>query len=159
MPAPKKQFCPRGHDTFIVGRRKSGMCAECDANRVTVWRWGNPEFRQRDNIRRLAAKKAKPTTITIAATILGAGLAWSEPLTAHVELSDGYREDLYAQTVEDCRAIAALAVQGRACAAAGLACGLQFAGHANATLTRLTCDPKSPLPVEDCIKNYDCKTH
>lgn len=25
----KKQFCPKGHDTFIVGREKRGTCKEC----------------------------------------------------------------------------------------------------------------------------------
>lgn len=26
----RKQFCPKGHDTFIVGRDKHRMCKECD---------------------------------------------------------------------------------------------------------------------------------
>lgn len=57
MPRPRVRFCQWGHDTFVTGRRKGGMCAVCDANRVTVWRWGHPDFRQRDNIRRLTAKR------------------------------------------------------------------------------------------------------
>lgn len=28
-----KQFCPKGHDTFIVGRTKKGMCNQCDLDR------------------------------------------------------------------------------------------------------------------------------
>lgn len=26
---PRKQFCPRGHDTFVVGRYLDGQCTEC----------------------------------------------------------------------------------------------------------------------------------
>lgn len=26
---PKIQFCPRGHDTFVVGRTNAGLCREC----------------------------------------------------------------------------------------------------------------------------------
>jgi len=32
----KKQFCPKGHDTFIVGRSKSNGCNECQRQRVTT---------------------------------------------------------------------------------------------------------------------------
>lgn len=28
-----KQFCPKNHDTFIVGRNKKGMCNQCDRDR------------------------------------------------------------------------------------------------------------------------------
>lgn len=28
--APKKQFCPRGHDTFVIGRGSQGYCLQCE---------------------------------------------------------------------------------------------------------------------------------
>ena len=61
MPAHKKQFCPWGHDTFVIGRTKGGQCKECATNRVTVWRWGHIERQReiwREGKRRSRAKNA-----------------------------------------------------------------------------------------------------
>lgn len=33
MSKPRKQFCPKGHDTFITGRQKSGCCEVCHQER------------------------------------------------------------------------------------------------------------------------------
>lgn len=32
------QFCPKGHDTFIVGRSKSNGCRECSRDKTRNWR-------------------------------------------------------------------------------------------------------------------------
>lgn len=49
-----KQFCPQGHDTFVVGRRKSGSCKECNRistrNRMARYRL-DPEWRAKDNLK------------------------------------------------------------------------------------------------------------
>lgn len=37
MPAHRKQFCLRGHDTHLVGRTK-GACNSCNKERKTSWR-------------------------------------------------------------------------------------------------------------------------
>lgn len=57
MARPRVQFCPQGHDTFQIGRVPDGQCRQCAAQRVTVWRRAHPEYRRRDNARRMADKK------------------------------------------------------------------------------------------------------
>jgi hypothetical protein len=37
VPKPKKQFCPKGHDTFIVGRYATNGCKQCDKERVRIY--------------------------------------------------------------------------------------------------------------------------
>lgn len=46
----KKQFCPKGHDTFVTGRYKDSSCIECVRGRKKEraeaqkrWRQRNPE--------------------------------------------------------------------------------------------------------------------
>ena len=38
-----KQFCPQGHDTFTVGRHKTGACKLCTSLRRNIWAKNNPE--------------------------------------------------------------------------------------------------------------------
>lgn len=37
----KKQYCPKGHDTFIVGRRKNGSCKQCSRDIHKRWTESN----------------------------------------------------------------------------------------------------------------------
>lgn len=37
-----KQFCPKGHNTFLVGRTKRSTCNECQKNATTVWSKKDP---------------------------------------------------------------------------------------------------------------------
>lgn len=46
-----KQFCLRGHDTFVVGRNKSNTCKECSREYVRNWIKANPE-KNRESSRR-----------------------------------------------------------------------------------------------------------
>lgn len=41
--APKVQFCPKGHDTYIYGRSKSGGCHMCHLVAQKRWRQGHGE--------------------------------------------------------------------------------------------------------------------
>jgi Recombination endonuclease VII len=38
----RKQFCPQGHDTFVVGRLSNRACRQCTEDRTTIWRKNNP---------------------------------------------------------------------------------------------------------------------
>lgn len=38
-----KQFCPKGHDTFVVGRTKSRTCSECQNSATLKWYKNNFE--------------------------------------------------------------------------------------------------------------------
>ena len=38
MGAPKRRYCPRGHDTFVNGRREDRSCRLCKAISVKEWR-------------------------------------------------------------------------------------------------------------------------
>lgn len=40
---PRIQFCPKGHDTFLTGRGKSGGCKVCTRAAHLRWRKNNPE--------------------------------------------------------------------------------------------------------------------
>jgi hypothetical protein len=46
MPQRKVQFCPRGHDTFVVGRSKSNECRQCVRDRDKVYN-RRPEVKAR----------------------------------------------------------------------------------------------------------------
>jgi len=39
----KKEFCARGHSIVLVGRTKTGTCAECNRDQVRCWRKANPK--------------------------------------------------------------------------------------------------------------------
>jgi hypothetical protein len=39
MAAPKRQFCPRGHDTFTIGRDSSGRCLRCKREDMATSRY------------------------------------------------------------------------------------------------------------------------
>jgi hypothetical protein len=39
---PKVQFCPKGHDTFIVGRFSTGMCKVCKRAKNREWEVNKP---------------------------------------------------------------------------------------------------------------------
>jgi hypothetical protein len=40
---PRKQFCPKGHDTFICGRELRGMCSRCKNDAVMEYQKENRE--------------------------------------------------------------------------------------------------------------------
>jgi hypothetical protein len=44
MPAKgyRKQFCPKGHDTFVVGRDKNGYCKQCNIEGARTQYKNNP---------------------------------------------------------------------------------------------------------------------
>jgi hypothetical protein len=44
---PRVQFCPRGHDTFIVGRGPQGRCYQCDRDRRKIRYYANLEENRR----------------------------------------------------------------------------------------------------------------
>lgn len=51
----KKQFCPKGHDTHIVGRVSNGRCAQCNRDNVRRVYWNlSPEARRARNAARAA---------------------------------------------------------------------------------------------------------
>lgn len=64
---PVKQFCLRGHDTFVVGRKKNYTCKACEKDRQPdryAWvkrRMQDPAYRarqqqqQRDYVKRMMA--------------------------------------------------------------------------------------------------------
>ena len=37
MGRPKKQFCPKGHDTFICGRTDNNCCRQCNRDSTRIW--------------------------------------------------------------------------------------------------------------------------
>lgn len=43
MKKSPKQLCIRGHDTYIVGRNKQGLCRACDKENSKQYREKNPE--------------------------------------------------------------------------------------------------------------------
>lgn len=49
---PLKQFCPKGHDTFIVGRTKSRACRTCHELLTNRWVAKNRERRNRRVVQR-----------------------------------------------------------------------------------------------------------
>lgn len=59
-----KQFCPQGHDTFVVGRTNNGTCAICAKIRTEEDYKNNTEKRKKNyrSWRQLNPEKAKTTT-------------------------------------------------------------------------------------------------
>src|ERR1019366_4472189 len=43
---PMKQFCPKGHDTFICGRTKTRTCNECQKIATLSWVAQDPEYKK-----------------------------------------------------------------------------------------------------------------
>ena len=43
MSAKKKQFCPKNHNTFIIGRTSEGTCKSCDVISRKKWKLNNPD--------------------------------------------------------------------------------------------------------------------
>lgn len=82
----------------------------------------------------------------------------SGPNTAHVDLVDGYHEDIRTMSRHDCLRIPQWIEQGLACFQAGLDCGLQFQGHLGVPIRSFSCEAKDTLDREDCIIGFDCKT-
>jgi hypothetical protein len=42
-----KQFCPFGHDTFIVGRKKNRACSACSELKIKTWALKHPENKKK----------------------------------------------------------------------------------------------------------------
>jgi hypothetical protein len=43
MDKRKKRFCPRGHDTLVVGRTKERRCRTCNTEKCGAWNKAHPE--------------------------------------------------------------------------------------------------------------------
>ena len=43
MASHKKRFCPKGHDTFVIGRRKDGYCRSCSSIQKQKYKKLHPE--------------------------------------------------------------------------------------------------------------------
>lgn len=42
LPKPWKRFCPKGHDTWVCGRRPNHRCRECSRRQDILWIRANP---------------------------------------------------------------------------------------------------------------------
>ena len=51
----RKQFCPKGHDTFVVGR-EGGGCRACRRNKTAIW-YKNNRQKKNDSSREIQWKK------------------------------------------------------------------------------------------------------
>lgn len=58
MAPPKKQFCPNGHDTFIVGRYSTGTCKACIKNYSHKWYAENAERMKQHRRTKYATNKS-----------------------------------------------------------------------------------------------------
>lgn len=64
-PNRRRQYCPAGHDTFVVGRSKRGTCKKCKSIANTVYRIRCPEEtrlskqKYRDNNRETLREKGR----------------------------------------------------------------------------------------------------
>jgi hypothetical protein len=93
----KRQFCPKGHDTFLVGRDSGYRCLKCKRESASIARWARLEEQRAAQAAELEAKRAEEAKRQAAERkrILKAGgpdaqwLIWNEAYTESLAKDEG----------------------------------------------------------------------